>query len=148
VEKTMKHLKAFARNAKPFIEEGVTQLKPALKRARISSENLLRKAIKTHKVKTDEAKKNLAPLRRKIKAKMKTIDAVKKYATDANINMFFDVVMNLMLAYVIQTLVTIMFRGVFGRKTLRPVPHHVRSKSVEFRPLSPERDARPLFTPR
>ena len=141
-----KRAEALARDAKPFIEDGVKKLKPALKKAGVSSRNIVKHARKMHAAKIKDAKLYLTPLRRRIKAKMKTMDAVKAYATDKNINFFFEVVINLALAMIVHRFVGRLYRGLFGR-TLKPVPRHVRSKSVEFRPLSPPESTR-VFAPR
>ena len=74
---------------------------------------------------------------------MKTMDAVKAYATDRHINLFFEVTINLALAMIVHRVIGRMYRGVFGR-TFKPVPRHVRSKSVELR--SPESTR--VFAPR
>ena len=140
---TVKRAKALARDAQPLIKDGVTKLKPALKKAGASSRNMLHHARRVHAAKIKDAKTYLAPLRRRIKAKMKTMDAVKAYATDRHINLFFEVTINLALALIVHRVIGRMYRGVFGR-TFKPVPRHVRSKSVELR--SPESTR--VFAPR
>jgi len=133
-------LKTAHARIKPALKKAHARVKPALK----TSRTLLQRALSAHNARTKEAKRYLAPLRRQIKTNLMKIDAFKPYATDKNINLFFDVVMNLALAYVIHKFIGAMYRGVFGTK-IKEVPKHVRSKSVEFRPASPETR---VFAPR
>ena len=123
--------KKFARDARPMIEDGVRKAAPKVKRATEAAKTRYVREIK-------RAQKKLSPVRRKMKAKMKTIDALAPYATDHHINFAFQAIYTLLMALVIQRVLGVVLGALF-RPRRRPVPRHVRRNSVELRPLSPER---------
>jgi hypothetical protein len=127
----VKRAREFAREAKPLVEDGIERLGPTLRRARTEGVKRYRKEIR-------RAQTKFGPYRRQIKEKMKTIDALKPYATDRHVNTAVQVAYTLFMAYVVQRVLGIVYRLAFRRR-IRPVPRHVRSQSVEFRPLTPER---------
>lgn len=123
--------KKFARDARPMIENGVRKAAPKVKRATEAAKTRYVREIK-------RAQKKLSPVRRKMKAKMKTIDALAPYATDHHINFAFQAIYTLLMALVVQRVLGVVLGALF-RPRRRPVPRHVRRNSVELRPLSPER---------
>ena len=123
--------KKFARDARPMIEDGVRNAAPKVKRATEAAKTRYVREIK-------RAQKKLSPVRRKMKAKMKTIDALAPYATDHHINFAFQAIYTLLMALVVQRVLGVVLGALF-RPRRRPVPRHVRRNSVELRPLSPER---------
>ena len=127
----VKRAREFAREAKPLVEDGIERLGPTLRRARAEGVKRYRKEIR-------RAQTKFGPYRRRIKEKMKKIDALKPYATDRHVNTAVQVAYTFFMAYVVQRALGVVYRLAFRRK-IRPVPRHVRSQSVEFRPLSPER---------
>jgi DNA repair exonuclease SbcCD ATPase subunit len=128
----VKRAREFAREARPVVEDGIERLGPTLRRARAEGVKRYRKEIR-------RAQTKFGPYRRRIKEKMKTIDALKPYATDRHVNTAVQVVYTFFMAYVVQRALGVVYRLAFRRRKIRPVPRHVRSQSVEFRPLTPER---------
>lgn len=123
--------KQFARNARPIIEAGVRNAAPKVKEATEVAKKRYVQEIK-------RVQKKLSPVRRKMKAKMKTIDALAPYATDHHINFAFQAIYTLFMALVVQRVLGFVLGALF-RPRRRPVPRHIRRNSVELRPLSPER---------
>lgn len=83
-------------------------------------------------------KKVWSPLRRKLKAVMRRNEHLKAYATDDNIEYAFQMGYTLFLAWAVTRVVGIISRLTFRRRAVQRVPRHVRAKSVELRPLSPD----------
>jgi len=127
----VKRAKTLVRDAKPLIEDGMRKAAPALKNAGERAKRGYARQIRN-------VQSNLAPVRRKMKAKMKQIDLLKPYATDRHINNLFQATYTLILALCVHRALGVLYRFAFGRRS-RSVPRHVRSKSVELRPLSPDR---------
>ena len=127
----VKRAKTLVRDAKPLIEDGMRKAAPALKNAGERAKRGYARQIRN-------VQSNLAPVRRKMKAKMKQIDLLKPYATDRHINTLFQATYTLILALCVHRTLGVLYRFAFGRRS-RSVPRHVRSKSVELRPLSPDR---------
>jgi polyhydroxyalkanoate synthesis regulator phasin len=75
----VKRAKTLVRDAKPLIEDGMRKAAPALKNAGERAKRGYARQIRN-------VQSNLAPVRRKMKAKMKQIDLLKPYATDRHIN--------------------------------------------------------------
>jgi hypothetical protein len=127
----VKRAKVLARDAKPLIEVGLEKLGPALARAKAEG-------MKRYKLEIRRMLKSFGPTRRKIKTKMRQHEALRAYATDDNIERVAQILYTMLAAYFVQRAFGVVYRVIF-RKRIHRAPRHVRSRSVEFRPLSPER---------
>ena len=69
--------------------------------------------------KIKRAQKKLSPVRRKMKAKMKTIDALAPYATDHHINFAFQAIYTLLMALVVQRVLGVVLGALFDQDDVR-----------------------------
>ena len=135
-------LERAARDAKPLLERAAREAKPLLERAAREAKPTLARAGKSAKIAYEKEirrmKKVWSPLRRNLKAKMRRNEHLKAYATDDNIEYAFQMGYTLFLAWAVMRVVGVINRLAFRRRAVQRVPRHVRAKSVELRPLSPD----------